>query len=156
MIRIILMMIAIAWSLGPASVIAAESLLSVAVPGRPLADLDLQALDALPQSAIATTTPWHAQARRYTGPLLRDVLGPSVRAGQTVIVTALNDYASEIPVEDALRYGVVLATRIDGQLIPIRDKGPLFVMYPFDGHPELRQELYYARAVWQVARIEVR
>ena len=36
-----------------------------------------------------------------------------------------------------------------------RDKGPLFMMYPFDGHPELRGAVHYSRAIWQLRHLEV-
>ena len=37
----------------------------------------------------------------------------------------------------------------------VRDKGPLFVIYPFDEAPELNNETYYGRSAWQVKSIEV-
>ena len=35
------------------------------------------------------------------------------------------------------------------------DKGPLFIVYPFDSDPELKQQIYYNRSAWQVARLLV-
>jgi hypothetical protein len=40
--------------------------------------------------------------------------------------------------------------------MPVRDKGPLFVIYPFDAQPELRNAIYYSRSAWQLRSIEVR
>jgi len=37
----------------------------------------------------------------------------------------------------------------------VRDKGPLFMIYPFDAQPELRSAVYYSRSVWQLSEIEV-
>ena len=39
--------------------------------------------------------------------------------------------------------------------MPVRDKGPFFVIYPYDSKPELKSQVYYARSVWQVKRLEV-
>jgi len=75
--------------------------------------------------------------------------------GKTVRAVALNDYAITIPVEDFARHGVILALKRDGQYMPIRDKGPLFVIYPYDSKPELKTQIYYARSAWQVKRLEV-
>ena len=38
----------------------------------------------------------------------------------------------------------------------VREKGPLFVIYPFDADPSLFNEKYFNRSVWQVKAIEVR
>ena len=75
--------------------------------------------------------------------------------GQTLRIAALNDYAADMPAADAHDIPVILATRIGGAVIPVRDKGPLFVIYPFDEMPELFNELYFGRSVWQVRSIEV-
>ena len=68
---------------------------------------------------------------------------------------ALNDYLVEIPGEDVQRYDLVLARLLDDKPMPVRDKGPLFIVYPFSGHPELRNAVYYSRCAWQLKSIEV-
>jgi hypothetical protein len=70
-------------------------------------------------------------------------------------VVALNDYAAEVPVEDARKFPMVFATHLDGQIMSVRDKGPLFLIYPFDEFPELFKEIYFGRSVWQITHIEV-
>jgi len=119
------------------------------------AQFDAAMIAALPRHKITTTTPWYDQPRTFEGPLLRDVLGAVGASGQTLHVEALNDYASDVPVADALTYDVVLADRIDGQPIPVRERGPLFIMYPLDQVPALKSEEFYQRCVWQVKSIEV-
>ena len=37
----------------------------------------------------------------------------------------------------------------------VRDKGPIFVIYPFDEAPELYNETYFGRSVWQAVSVEV-
>jgi hypothetical protein len=74
---------------------------------------------------------------------------------RTMKVAALNDYVADVPFADALTYDVILADRIDGAPIPVRERGPLFIIYPFDQVPSLRNEQYYERSVWQVKSIEV-
>lgn len=36
----------------------------------------------------------------------------------------------------------------------VRDKGPLWVIYPYDSDPALQSEVTYARSIWQLVRIE--
>jgi hypothetical protein len=69
---------------------------------------------------------------------------------------ALNDYTTEIPVDDFTKYNVILALKRDGEYMPVRDKGPLFIVYPYDSDPELRSQKYYSRSAWQVARLIVK
>ncbi|MEO0003830.1 MAG: hypothetical protein RLZZ22_1522 [Pseudomonadota bacterium] len=116
---------------------------------------DLARLEALPQHSFTTQTPWQDKPVQFTGPLLRDVLASVKAQGSQLKAIALNDYKVSIPVSDTLRFDVVLALRINGELIAVRNKGPLFVVYPYDSNEELRSTLYYSRSIWQLKAIEV-
>ncbi len=120
-----------------------------------VAEFTLAALAAMPQHTITTKAPWHDGVRTYSGPLLRDVLAAAQAQAPTARFVALNDYKIDMPLEDAALYPVVLAIRLDGKPMLVRDKGPLFVMYPFDKHPELAKTKYFSRCVWQLHRIEL-
>ena len=119
------------------------------------AHFDMDMLAALPQTSFSTRTPWYAQARRFTGPLLRDVLAAAGALGTMLRLVALNDYRVDMPVDDAQRHDVVLARLLDDRPMSVRDKGPLFVIYPFDADPALRSAVYYARSAWQLRTIDV-
>lgn len=119
------------------------------------ANFDMAMLEALPQTSFATRTPWYAQARRFTGPLLRDVLGAAGAQGTLIRLMALNDYKVDMPFDDAQRHDVIVARLLDNRPMAVRDKGPLFVIYPFDDRPELRGAVYYSRSAWQLRTIEV-
>jgi hypothetical protein len=119
------------------------------------AEFDMAMLEALPQHSFSTRTPWYKESRKFTGPLLRDVLAAAAANGRTLKAIALNDYKVELPLEDATRYGVVLARLMDGAPMAVRDKGPLFIIYPFDSDAGLRSERYYSRAAWQLKSIEI-
>lgn len=117
---------------------------------------DMAMLERLPQASFTTSTPWFAQPRRFTGPLLRDVLRDTGAHGSMLHIRALNDYEVDIPFDDAQRHDVLLARLLDGKPMPVRSRGPLFVIYPFDAEPELRNPVYYSRSAWQLSAIEVR
>lgn len=117
---------------------------------------DLGMLEALPGRATVANTPWYPESTRFEGPLGSAVLD-LVGAGGTILrVTALNDYVVEIPVADFRKWPVILATKINGKSISVREKGPIFVIYPFDQDPALYNELYFGRSAWQLKSIEVR
>ena len=120
------------------------------------AEFSLATLDNLPQQTNETWTPWHNGVQKFSGPTFYDVLKAVNARGTNVMVTAINDYASTIPFSELRKYPILLATRINGKPIPIRDKGPLFVVYPFDKYPETKNEISYFRSVWSVKLIEIR
>ena len=47
--------------------------------------------------------------------------------------------------------------KTEGLMLPmsVRDKGPLFIIYPFDESEDLRSERYYSRSAWQLKHLEV-
>jgi len=87
--------------------------------------------------------------------LLRDVLKAAGAQGRQLMAFALNDYKTSIPVEDAHRYDVIVARLLNGQSMSVREKGPLFIIYPFDDLPELRTETHYGRSAWQLKTLQV-
>lgn len=117
---------------------------------------DMAMLAALPQHSFKTKTPWYGEPRKFTGPLLRDVLAAAGAEGKSLEAIAINDYKVSIPVEDALKHEVIVARLMDDQAMPLRDKGPLFIIYPFDEEPELRSSLHYSRSVWQLKALVIR
>jgi len=119
------------------------------------ADFDLALLEALPQRETRTATPWYEGEQTFTGPLLSDLMAAVGATGTALRIVALNDYATTVPLDDAARFPVILATRHNGAPMSVRDKGPLFVIYPFDEFPELHNEVYFSRSAWQVRLIEV-
>lgn len=122
--------------------------------GKPV-EFSRQDLEKLGLVEIRTKTPWHDGEQRFEGVSL-DALMKSVGAsGKNVQVVALNRYRTEIPMSDFERHKPILALKRDGQYMPIKDKGPLFVIYPFDSSPDLRVEGYYGRAAWQVRSMTV-
>jgi hypothetical protein len=120
-----------------------------------VAALDMKALQALPQKSFTTQTPWDQKPVTFSGPLLRDVLQLVKAKGQHIRAVALNDYRVKLPQSDAREHDVVVAVQMNGQAIPVRTKGPLFIVYPFDAKKELQHKTYYERSIWQLKAIEV-
>nr|WP_255522161.1 molybdopterin-binding protein [Paracoccus sp. NBH48] len=73
----------------------------------------------------------------------------------TVSAVAINDYAVQIPVDEVTADYPIVAFQQNGQAMSVRDKGPLWVIYPYDSDPALQSEVTYARSIWQLVRIEV-
>jgi hypothetical protein len=124
--------------------------------GHAVARFDRTMLDALPRRDAVIGTPWTPAPVRYSGAYLKAVLEAVGARGGRLIVRALNDYEAELPVDDAWRLDTMLADRIDGKPLSVREKGPLMLVYPFDQDHALYNERYFSRSVWQIREIEVR
>ena len=119
------------------------------------AQFDLPMLEQLASREGEMETPWTTGKVKFSGPLLKAVLDAAGANGAVLTVKAINDYAADVPMEDATKLDTILATRMDGRTMSVRDKGPLFLIYPFDTHPEIYNEKYFSRSVWQIREIEV-
>jgi hypothetical protein len=117
---------------------------------------DRDMLEAMGTISFETATPWDKERVRFEGVPLGRLLDRLGASGSRLIAVALNDYSAELPVEDARRYDVILALRQNGEYMPVRNRGPLFIVYNFDSDPELKSQKFYSRSVWQVAKLEVR
>ncbi|ALN75662.1 MULTISPECIES: molybdopterin-dependent oxidoreductase [unclassified Aureimonas] len=123
--------------------------------GDGIARFDLAALEAIGGRSATMETPWTDGPTQFSGPFLRNVLAEVGAKGSKVQLIALNDYAADIPVGDATGLDTILATRMNGKPLSVRDKGPLFLIYPFDQSPDLYNEKYFSRSVWQIKEIRV-
>ena len=130
---------------------AGEVILTVSdASGEHVARFDHAMLEALPQASVVTTTDWTDGQHTFTGPLARDVLAAAGVSGTTVDAGALNDYHVTMPAADFAEWDVILAMTIDGEVLSVRDKGPLWIVYPRDEHPELALPEINSRWVWQL------
>jgi hypothetical protein len=114
---------------------------------------DLKALD---QIGYETVNDFVKIPTRFSGPLLRDVLAPlTLSENAKLKLTALNNFQTEIPITDVMNYDVIVALEKGGAPMSIRENGPLWVIYPVSDHPELREQIYNNRMIWQLIDIEV-
>jgi hypothetical protein len=119
------------------------------------AQFDLEMLSAIEPVEIKTSTIWTDGVHSFTGVPLNRLLEKLGVTEGTLKMTAINDYMVELLVSDAVEGGPILAYAMDGEPMSVRDKGPLWVIYPFDSEKKFQSETYYSRAIWQLNRIEV-
>ena len=116
---------------------------------------DIAMLEGLGMTGFSTATPWFDGVVHFEGVLMAHLLDHVGANGQKVTALALNDYSTDIPLDDFRRYNAILALKRNAAYMPIRDKGPLFIVYPYDSDPALKHQRYYSRSAWQVARLAV-
>lgn len=116
--------------------------------------LDQAHLAALPQNSFDTATPWTEGTPRFQGVLVKDLIAAIGATGGTITLTALNDYQITMPVADVADDGPLLAYLQDDKPMSLRDKGPVWLVFPYDTNADYRTEQTYARSIWQLDRIE--
>ncbi len=116
---------------------------------------DRQMLAALPTTTIETSTIWTEGVHSFTGVSLADLAHVVGMENGRFLATAINDYTIEIPFEDAVEGGPIIAYLMDDAEMSVRDKGPLWVIYPYDSDADYRTEVIYSRSIWQLDRVEI-
>ncbi|MGP6457464.1 molybdopterin-dependent oxidoreductase [Enterobacter ludwigii] len=114
--------------------------------------------DKLPHKNIVTMTPWTDEniPQYFSGVPLNDILKFVGLKGSVLKMHALNDYEVMLPMEDIEKYNVILADKMNGNDLKVRDFGPYFVIYPLDDNRnELNTPKYLSRFIWQVDEITV-
>ena len=119
------------------------------------AEFDLDMLHALGTEAVSVTTSW-TDEQDFSGVLMRDLLAAVGAKGKTVEAVALSDYTYSINIEDFADYPVIIATKLHGKILKVRDKGPLWIIYPLDRFAEHQRPSVERRMVWQLRQLIVR
>ena len=110
-------------------------------------------LRAMPAVKFRTGTPWTDGAAEFEGVLLADLFKAVGASGKSIKAAALNDYIADVDTQTLVSSGAILAYRMNGADISVREKGPLWIMFPFDKNPELKSETIYSQSVWQLRKM---
>lgn len=116
---------------------------------------DADMLAALPVVEFTTGTIWTEGPQTFVGVSMADLLAHVGATGSSIAATAINDYAVEIPVSDIAEGAPIVAYLMNGETMSVRDKGPLWVVYPYDSDDAFQSEVVYSRSIWQLDRIVV-
>jgi hypothetical protein len=124
--------------------------------GPGFAAFDVGGLERLGLTKLVTWTPWTEGAIEFEGVLARRLMEVVGAQGSEVDAIALNDYEETIPISDFHSYDVLLALRMNGTRMRVRDKGPVWIIYPWSDHPELDDFMTREKSVWQLTVLHVR
>ena len=117
--------------------------------------IDLSYQDILKLTPVEHTmnNVWVNKTVTYTGVKLSTIIQEYNITSEWLKMTAINDYSIKVPIIDAEK-GAFIAYLADGKPMKIRDKGPLWVLYPFGENEELEIDTYRNRSIWQLKLIE--
>jgi hypothetical protein len=96
---------------------------------------DFAALLALPAVQIRPTLEYDAKVHVLRGPRLADVLKAAGVGGNErtrVTLRAVDGYAATLALQEAKAMGMIVATHLDGQPMPLGGLGPLWAVYDAD------------------------
>ena len=117
--------------------------------------LSLAEIEAFGVTGLVTHTPWTNGPQHFAGVTLERLITVLDARGTTLRATALNDYMVSMPVADAIADGAFLATRVGGAPMPVRARGPLWIVFPWSARPQLETAVSRQRSIWQIRRIEI-
>ena len=117
--------------------------------------LELADLDAMAQHSFTTSTIWTGGEAAFSGVPLSAVLASLNTQGSAVEMIALNDYKVTIPMDQLEDTVPIIATRMDGKVMSVRDKGPYWIVFPYDADPKYQTETIYSLSIWQLNRLKV-
>ncbi len=116
---------------------------------------DQAALEKLPQATIETSTPWNTAVTKFEGVSGKAFIEAVGATGKVIKARAINDYTIEMPVDDFRTTGLILAMKANGQPLSLRDRGPIWIIYPWDSNADLRDKAHQRRSIWQLVSITV-
>lgn len=142
-------------SIFAAPALAGETLLTVVNAEGEVSEYDLEALDGFKQIEFETSSLWTTNETDFSGPALEDVLQDAGITEGMINLVAANYYEIEIDLDDSAitEDYPIIATRRDGGTYDLPDNGPLWIMFPFDDKPTLKEERVYSFSIWQLMKI---
>jgi hypothetical protein len=138
-------------------VLTVRGKISAGAEGADVVAFDMASLEKLGIVRFTTLTSWTDEPITFDGVLVSSLLAyvKADPAATKLTLTALNDYQSSAPIEDSGLWPVILAVKENGQYMSIRERGPIWMVYPQHAYPELGQREFLSRWIWQLKEIIV-
>ena len=145
------------WLLATSMSSNADTLLSITINDNDDARITLTDEDllALPQVTIETSTPWDEEAITFSGPTLKALLTQNNIFEGELNLYALNRYQIQIPWEYIEDTSPIIANRMNGSPFSRRERGPLWIIFPFDADERYQSYEVSAMSIWQLISMEI-
>lgn len=119
------------------------------------ADFDREMLNNLGLTEIKTTHSWADKATVFEGVAASRLLEAVGATGSRIKAAAINNYAIDLEAAELRKYPVLLALKADGADLRRRDRGPIWIVYPRDTFPELKDEKHNFKWIWQLRSLDI-
>jgi hypothetical protein len=156
--RIVLLLaavtLAIATAAAPAAAADAAATLELKGSVGAPATHDLTALEAMPVTAIETSTIWTDGVTKFEGVAAKDLLAAAEANGTTVTASAADGYSVEIPRAEFEK--AIVAYKMDGEVLTPDQFGPYWIIFDYDGDAAVNDEQHQGWSVYQLKSLEVK
>ncbi len=115
------------------------------------AHLDREQFESIGVTRIVTRTPWTDGDAVFEGVLARDLMKALGATGASARAVAANNYRVTLPLSDFEMYDVLLAVSINGEILRLRTKGPIWVIYPDNANISAMER--DERMIWQLVEL---
>ncbi len=140
---------------GAPAVLASEApTLAVSGPGIGERRIGLDELKRLGGTELRTSTPFTEGVKVFAGITGSQFVKATGVTGRDVHAEAVNGYKVVIPWAVFATDTLLIAYERDGKPMAVRDKGPFWIVFPFDAGPEFRTDTYKSYAIWSITRFE--
>ena len=112
-------------------------------------------LKSMPKTSYTTNTIWTEGETQFDGVLLTELLATIGASPTSVTAWAINDYMAEFSPGEPSWDAALITYSMNGQNMHVREKGPLWIVFPYDESPEFRTDYVYSQSVWQLSRLDV-
>ncbi|MCU0907363.1 MAG: molybdopterin-dependent oxidoreductase [Rhodobacteraceae bacterium] len=110
---------------------------------------DREMIAQLGWTTITSVTSFTDGPQEFSGIPLSALIDATGTGGTVVEATALNDYRVELPFAHAAEHGVFLALDHNGEPMRVRDRGPIWIVYPQETL-QPAQDRFDTFMVWQL------
>ena len=116
--------------------------------------LSMSKLMAMPATEIYTSAPGTDGVQKFKG-VSFDALFEAYGIDVNIVrVSALNDYNVMVPANVLREDGAILAYHLNDGEMSIREKGPFWVIFPYDADVRFQTDTYWSYSVWQVKSVD--
>lgn len=138
----------------PADLAAGEPFLTVIGSGTGERRIDLEEIKRMGGTELRTSTPFSEGTQVFTGVTGSAFVKATAASGRDVRAEALNGYKVVIPWAVFATDTLLIAYARDGKPMTVRDKGPFWIVFPFDASSQFRTDTYKSYAIWSITRFE--
>jgi hypothetical protein len=122
-------------------------------------ELTVDELRAMGDTSFATGTPWTKGTQKFEGITGAQIVAAMQAKGQkldakSVLAVANNDYSIVIPFEVFNQPTTLVAFAQNGGAMPVRDKGPFWIVFPYDQDAKFLSSSYQSYSIWGLERLD--
>jgi hypothetical protein len=117
--------------------------------------LDRAMIEALGWQTITTVTPFTEGPQEFAGIPLSTLAEATGAEGTVIEAVAINDYTAQIPAAHMAEHDVFLALDLNGVPMRVRDRGPVWIIYPSETVDAPAQR-FDSLMVWQLRELNFR